>query len=261
MARNSATAAALKLVRSTPICSHIYKAFAGYYLPFSSLEEAREAIGALANRGHAHPYAVDRHMEYSQAARPSDYAALYYIRPLVEKLRTVIDVGGNAGNLFYCYSKYLHFRSDLIWKVLDLPEVISRGRALAIRCGASQLNFVESWSEASGADLLIASGSLHYFEPTLPRLLADVSSLPRHLLINRTPLVDGAKVAIVQDGGAYRVACVLHNRNALIMGLEKLGYRLIDAWPVAELSADLPGYPEYTVSGYSGMFFSHHTSS
>jgi hypothetical protein len=37
--------------------------------------------------------------------------------------------------------------------------------------------------------------------------------------------------------------------------LKALKYDLIDAWSVPELSLQIPFYPEYSVSEYSGLYF------
>jgi len=102
--------------------------------------------------------------------------------------------------------------------------------------------------------VLIISGALHYFQP-LADLVGDLSRKPRSILINRTPLTDGPSVAVVQDAGRFRVACMLYNRDRLVADLEGLGYVLVDAWKATELSLAVPGDPDRRVDAYSGLFF------
>jgi hypothetical protein len=45
------------------------------------------------------------------------------------------------------------------------------------------------------------------------------------------------------------------NRAELIKGMERLGYGLVDSWPVPEFSIKLPYDPQYWVREYSGVYF------
>jgi putative methyltransferase (TIGR04325 family) len=88
-------------------------------------------------------------------------------------------------------SRYLNFSKDLVWQVYELPEMIELGQQIAMTRGGKQLQFTRNWSDASGADLLLASGSLHYFDPPVYHMLAKLPHKPLHILINRSPLIDG----------------------------------------------------------------------
>ena len=140
-----------------------------------------------------------------------------------------------------------------MWKVYDLPANLDLGADIASEGGAERLRFTDRWSEASGADVLIVSGALHYFDP-LADLVGKLSRKPRSILINRTPLTDGPSVAVVQDAGRFRVACMLYNRDRLVADLERLGYVLVDAWKATELSLAVPGDPDRRVDAYSGLY-------
>ena len=118
----------------------------------------------------------------------------------------------------------------------------------------TQLRFTGDWDDASQSDVLIASGSLHYFNEPLPRMVERLAHRPSYVLINRTPLTDGTPVATVQDAGTFRVACMLYNRRDLIREFDRVGYDLVDSWRAAELSLDVPGFPEHRVPEYSGLF-------
>ncbi len=231
-----------------------YNALVGYRRPFASLREAQDAIAAYLGEGHETAANVEWHLALGERLRPSDYAALFHLRTMLPGLARVFDLGGSAGNLFYSYRQRLDFPPGLIWQVCDLPRTIARGRQVAQERGAAQLRFTPEWTEASGADLLIASGSLHYFERPLSDMVADLAVRPRAILVNRTPLTDGPPMAAVQDGPGFCVACMLHNRAALIKGFERLGYRLRDEWQAAELHLRMPCYPERSADAYTGFF-------
>ncbi len=249
--------ALLRRIQTLSPTAPLYRKAVGYRRPFASLTEAKHAIAAYAasqDQGHDSLTNVRHHLELSSEARPSDYAALFHLAPLVPQLATVFDLGGNAGNLFYCYSRYLALRPDLRWQVLDLPGNMAAGEEIARERGAKGLRFTPDWSEAGGADLLIVSGSLHYFEKPLPDMLRELRVKPAHLLLNRTPLTEGPQAAAVQVACGFRLPCMLYNREQLLKDLEALGYRLIDQWKAAELSMEIPGYPEYSIPAYSGAF-------
>jgi putative methyltransferase (TIGR04325 family) len=230
------------------------QALLGYRATFPTLAAAEQAVAPYANGGHLHPLAAERHLRFADVARPSDYPAMFHLRPLLPELHSVADLGGNIGNLFYCYSRYLAFPNDMEWSVIDLPDYRDRGAALARERAATQLRFTHDREVADGADLLIASGSLHYFPQSLPHMLRGFTTLPRHVLINRTPLTDGPQVATIQDAGHFRVACMLYNRAALLADFAALGYRIVDSWPAGELSLAVPGDPSHSISAYSGYF-------
>jgi putative methyltransferase (TIGR04325 family) len=241
-------------LRGSVLSRSFNRAVLGYQRPFASLSEACAAVAPYANQGHVNAENQEVLLHTTEAARPSDYAAMFHLKPLLPTLRHVFDLGGNVGNLFYCFQKYLDFPPGLIWTVNDLPDHVAQGTALAQRRGASQLRFTSDWQPAAEADLLIASGSLHYFEQTLPLMVEQHASRPAHILINRTPLTDGAPVAGVQDAKTFRVACMLYNRLDMIREFDRIGYDLVDSWKAAELSFEMPGFPEHHVPEYSGMF-------
>jgi putative methyltransferase (TIGR04325 family) len=121
--------------------------------------------------------------------------------------------------------------------------------------GEKQLQFTGNWNDASGADLLLASGSLHYFDPPVYDMVARLPHKPAHILVNRSPLIDGPTRATVQDGIHWRAGCILYNRDQLIAAFEAIGYELLDRWQAAELSLIIVGKPEFSAVPYSGYYF------
>lgn len=257
LSRAGAGRALLRAAQRSPLTASLYRAAVGYRRPFASLSEAKAALAAYGPAeatGHEAPANVRHHLELSEAARPSDYAAMFHMSSLLPQLATVFDLGGNAGNLFYCYNRYLRFREDLTWTVLDLPGNMEAGEEIAKERDVRALRFTTGWKEAAGVDLLLVSGSLHYLAKPLPEMIAELAVKPAHILLNRTPLVEGTQTAAVQVASGFRLACMLYNRPQLLSGLEALGYVVVDEWKAAELSMEIPGYPEYAVPAYSGAF-------
>lgn len=255
LSRTSSGRRLVATVRNLELMNLIYKKLIGYYRPFATLSEANLALATQSNGGHENSINIDWHLGLSRMARPSDYAAFYHLRNRSRKIRRVYDVGGNVGNLFYCYQHYLEWPNDLEWKVNDLPVIITRGKILARERGISKLVFSDKWQDASGADLLIASGALHYFMEPLATMMNDLPTKPSLILINRTPMTEGPPLATVQDAGFMRVPCMLYNRTEFVESITRLGYTLVDQWSVAEVSFKIPGYTEHSAGSYWGMFF------
>lgn len=243
-----------KAFHQSPFGSKISGALLGYRGVFASLADAEAAIARYANGGHESEFAAQLHLELSRRPRASDYAAMFHLRPLIGAGTRVVDLGGNVGNLFYCYSDYLPL-AGVNWQVLDLPETAQRGALLAEQKRAHQIHFIQDWPSASGADILLVSGAMQYFDEPLPDMVNRLSEPPRHILINRSPMTNGRVFATAQEAGSYRVACKVYNRSDLIGGFTERGYELVDIWDCNELALSVPGHPECNVPSYSGMYF------
>ncbi|MGH6813391.1 MAG: methyltransferase, TIGR04325 family [Methylocella sp.] len=189
------------------------------------------------------------------SSRPSDYAAFYHMQGLLSRWSKIFDPGGNVGNLFYCHKRYLHFAPHLVWQVYDLPKWTEERRRHVAEHGEKQLQFTRNWEDASGADLLLVSSSLQFFDPPVYHMVAELPEKPAHILINRSPLIDGPTKATVRDDGFFRTARVHYNRGELIAAFETIGYELIDSWQAAELSLSVVGKPEFSAAPYSGLYF------
>lgn len=245
----------MRRVANWPITAPVLNAMLGYRRVFDSLPEAVAAARPYAEGSHENLENARLHMSLSEDPRPSDYAALFHMRSLIYDRARIFDLGGNTGNLFYLYDRYLNLPPDCNWLVYDLPAIMELGQTMAATRGENRLRFTRKWEDAAGADLLIASGSLHYFDTPLSKMVAGLTEKPSHILINRTPLIDGPAKATVQDGGAYRAACVLYNKTEFVKAFEALGYEAVDSWKAWELSLKLVGKPEYSSVPYSGFFF------
>lgn len=226
-----------------------------YNRPFRTLGEAAAAAAGYEGGGHSHPRYLRVKIPEAEVVRPGDYPALFYIQKHLPDIEHVFDLGGSVGNLLYCYLNYLDIPPDFTWTVFDLPTTIELGADIARERGEARLRFTGDINEARSADLFMTSGSLQYFEQNLPDMLASFESLPPYVLVNREPLVDGPALATVVDGDGYRLPSMLHDRRALISGMERLGYQMVDSWVINERSLIIPGYPDRSARSYSGMFF------
>ncbi len=247
--------ALLRFTRSQRMTRFLFRKLVGHYRPFASVSDALDAIAAFPQTEHESVENSQAQLAQTIHARPSDYAALFHLSRILPEIRSVFDVGGNVGNLFYSYSQYIDVPTSLQWQVYDLPKVTTRGDELRSKRGIRQLSFTTAWSDASGADLLFLSGSLHYLRSPLPKMIEELPIRPHYILINRTPFTDGSAIATIQAGPTSDVACMIHNREDLISALQELEYDLVDSWSVPELSLLIPAFPECSASSYSGLFF------
>jgi putative methyltransferase (TIGR04325 family) len=245
----------MRQLANWPLTAPILNGILGYHRAFDSFSEAITAAQPYAKGGHENPLGVTVHLSLAAVPRPSDYAALFHMQNLITGRFKVFDLGGNVGNLFYCYNKYLNFPLDLVWQVYELPDVIEKGQRIAAERGETRLRFTQNWSDASGADLLLASGSIHYFDPPVSQMVAKLPNKPSHILVNRSPLIEGPATATVQEGDDWRVGCILYNRAQVIAAFEAIGYELIDSWQAAERSLIIIGKPECSAAPYSGLYF------
>ena len=254
LGRSKAGRTCFKTLRRLPGGTALLDLVLGYRRIHPDLASAQRAVEPYANLGHENLANVELHLSLNTSPRPSDYAAFFHLAPIMSGIKTVYDVGGNAGNLYYCYKGYLDFHPDMTWTVYDLPEPIAAGRALAAKREESRLAFTDSWDKAAGSDLMLISGSLHYFEEPLARRLQRLAERPRYILINRTPLSPRETIGAVQDAGDFQVACLLLNRDELVRDLTAIGYEPLDHWSCSELNFTVPANPEYDIGWYSGMW-------
>lgn len=253
-ARVPAGAAAIRLLRSIPVLGAILRYAAGYRNVYGSMREAREFSSGFLPVGAEHPDAIATTVAISRTARPSDYPVFFHIGSLWSQPVKVFDLGGGVGSLFYSYERYVPFSPHLRWFVYELPGVIENGQRIAADRGEQRLQFTTRMEDAEETDVFLASGSIHFFEQPIAELIGGLKTLPRHVIINRTPLIHGGPVYTTQDGGSYIIVCKLWDRDVVVTGLEELGYELVDSWTEYK-NLEVPLYPEFSLRSYHGFYF------
>jgi putative methyltransferase (TIGR04325 family) len=221
---------------------------------FSSLEDAKTCADRYIPASHEHPKQITLHAEFAEATRESDYPVLFFLSPVVSELRTVFDLGGSIGNLFFQLDRYLKFSNELVWAVHDLPVKKKALFDFAKKKGEKRIIFSDEFSSASGVDLFIVVGALHFFEPKLADLLSELDRLPKHVIVNRSPFSNGKDIVMVHDGGLWLNPCKLHSMEGLFSGMRDLGYEFVASWPVNERSVRIPLFPECNET-YFGFYF------
>jgi putative methyltransferase (TIGR04325 family) len=166
---------------------------------------------------------ADRHAHERHFIFPSDYAVLYWLGHLIPDARLLFDLGGDVGSRYLAFRKYLSYPSNFTWLVI--PAVVGLGRTIAQEEAAPHLQFTADYSRLVEADILLASGVLQVLEDW-NGFLQRAATLPRHVLINRTPVGD---------------------RPSFIAAFVELAYRLVDEWLTWELGCQIPDHASHSL--------------
>lgn len=232
----------------------------GYRRGFRTRAAAELRVRHEGSIGHQDPRAIELHRTFEEALRPSDHDAIAQLRSILPQVTRVVDVGGSVGNLYYLYAKHLAFAPELEWVVCELPESVRRGRELAAERGVTKLRFEQELALCGPADVVLFSGSLHYFDDPMPELLARLGASPQFVLINRSPVADASPMFAVQDAGAWLTAAKVLQRSTLLEEMQRAGYRLEAEWICPELNVRFPLQPRHSAEHYSGFLFRRHAN-
>jgi putative methyltransferase (TIGR04325 family) len=219
---------------------------------YADFDEARRA--APGRTGYDHPEMATMYDHMIDRLRPDDYPILFWLQRVLRPGSSVLDLGGHVGITYYAYAAYLNLPPDLRWTVCDVPAVIERGAAMARERSAAQLGFTSRLDDAAGCDVLLAAGSLQYLETDLADRLGALPDRPRHLLVSKTPMLDGLQFVTLQNTHHAYNPYRLLDRRAFVEGLSRLGYRLVDSWENPGYSCAIPYHPECAVDRYTGMY-------
>ena len=225
-----------------------------YYGTFPTIEAASACAARYISASHDHPKQMSLHADFAEVTRESDYPVLFFLSPIASELRSVFDLGGSVGNLFFQLDRHLHFSRELVWTVHDLPFKREAMLEFARNQNEERLRFSDYLLSASGVDLFIVAGAIHFFEPTLARLLAPLERLPTHVIVNRSPFSSLDDIVTVHDGGLWVNACKLHGLSSFCSAMRELGYDLIASWPVHERRTRVPLFPDCD-GIYRGFYF------
>jgi putative methyltransferase (TIGR04325 family) len=190
----------------------------------------------------------------------SMYAVLLWISRLIEDDFHVVDVGGAGGIAYWNYKQYFDLPNNVKWTVVDMPEVIDRGRIVADRHGAHDLYFESNLNVLQAADILLSAGCIQYMSPSAFGDFTRLAGTASTTIINKMPLVAGPEFWTLQNLEATSTPYWIANRDQFISAFEKGGAALRDAWTVPELRVEIPFFPERYVPCLYGMVFQRNGS-
>lgn len=221
---------------------------------YDCFEDAAAAAPAHKPLGYDNTASADLYTTQIQA---TDYAAMFWLsNALQEGLLRVFDLGGHVGIKFYAFRRVLAYPDGLAWTVCDVPAVVARGRELAVqREPQGRLRFTTDPLEASGADVLFASGSLQYLPQSLGQMLDAMANRPRRIIVNITPLHPTTSYFTVNSIGTAYCPYRVQSRAAFVDALTSRGYYRHDEWENSGKALVLPEHPELSLDHYCGFCF------
>jgi putative methyltransferase (TIGR04325 family) len=221
---------------------------------YKSYEEAVAALPPRQLQGFDHPsvgeFFASTHFVFNQ----SDYPVLFWLSQLLKPGQTLFDFGGGVGQCFYLYQKFFPLPARMRWHVCEIEAVGQRGQKVAAEKKAEGITFTTRFDEAAGAAVLLTSGALHYMEPELSELLAQLPDPPKHVLVNRVPMYDGETYYTVQRSQHSFLALKVMNVAGFVRGMERINYEKIDEWSLPR-SLRIPFHPRRFVPNFRGFYF------
>jgi putative methyltransferase (TIGR04325 family) len=223
---------------------------------YASFEAAAASAPASRPVGYDNERSAAMYQDQLQHLQRDYPAALWLQQSFCRGHRDVVDLGGSLGIKFYAFAALMDYPQALQWRVIDVPAVVARGRVLAAARGDAQaLSFAEDWRAASGAQILLASGSLQYMPLSLAEMLLAWQQQPQRLIINTLPLhADKSFFTLNSIGTAYcpyRVQSVAE----FVEGVCALGYQVVDRWIDTTKQVLLPFEPGFDIPHYTGFCF------
>jgi len=226
--------------------------FAGCYATYA---EAMAAIpqGRVAGWDNAGCAAI---FDGPLPTQPSAHAVFFWLSRLVGEGTRLVDYGGGPAVTYRLYAQRAAMPTGLRWTVVDVPAIVAEGRRVAAAGGLEGVAFADSLAEAGPCDILLSAGALQYMEHSVPGLLAGMAERPRHIILNKVPLTDGAAYWSLQNQGPAVCPYRIYNTRDFLAYFDAEGYALVDRWQVAELNCDIPFHPDRSIAEQAGFMFS-----
>jgi len=256
-----------KMVESLPVVSDYYayhwlfprrvNAFRGLY---SSFDEALKAVPphTLTGYNHAELHDAPVRLNCTQAdmetLNPIDYPVLVWLRKAFEDSSTVCDLGGNTGNSYYAFRRYIPYPENVQWTICDLPEAVKSGEAMRQRTHCPGLSFTTDLATVENAEIFLTCGTIQYMNASLPDFLGHLKNRPRHLIVQRVAFYEGEEYFTLQNIYGIYVPYKIMNDANFVASLAALGYELVDRWSI-DRPCVIPFHPDRFVKGQSGMYF------
>jgi putative methyltransferase (TIGR04325 family) len=194
---------------------------------------------------------------YSHQVYFYDYPALFWLgRSLEDGMTRIFDLGGHVGIKYYAFRRVLPYPDGLRWTVCDVPGVVRAGEALALqRDAAAQLGFTTALADASGCDVLYASGSLQYLPQRLSEILAALAVKPRRIVLNTTALHPERTLYTLNSIGFAVCPYRIEHHDDLMAQLKQAGYRRRDVWRNEGKPIEVPFVDGGDKAYYAGCCF------
>jgi putative methyltransferase (TIGR04325 family) len=161
-----------------------------------------------------------------------DYPGVFWLGRSIEAgLTRVFDLGGHVGIKYYAFRRVINYPENLHWTVCDVPGVVASGRELAKqREVAAQLDFTTDYRDASGVDVLYASGSLQYLPKRIDAILSELAVKPKRIILNTTAVHPERTIYTLNSIGVAVCPYRIEHHDELMAELMRSGYKKRDSW-------------------------------
>ena len=222
---------------------------------FSSFAAAEASAPKTRPLGYDNPAAAGMYLQRLEID-DCDYPSMFWIAlSLTQGMRRIADIGGAVGIKFFAFSSLIEFPAEMVWRVIDLPTVVKRGREFAIDRGAApSLEFSDNLLDASGMDVIFASGVLQYMPETLAAVLDRLPRKPARIIVNTTPIHRTRSFFTLQSIGTAYCAYRVQGRDEFVDAIVSRGYCLRDEWSHVR-PMRIPFEPELSIENYTGFCF------
>jgi putative methyltransferase (TIGR04325 family) len=223
---------------------------------FSSYAAAEASAPRTRPVGYDNPASAEMYL-HRLAVEDYDYPSMFWIADAVSRgMRRIADLGGSVGIKYFAFSQHITFPTDMVWRVIDVPAVAQRGREFAAsRRAARSLEFSDAPTDASGMDVLFASGALQYMPVTLAELLDTLAVKPARIVVNMTPMHESRSFFTLNSIGTAYCAYRVQRRDEFVTAVLSRGYRLRHEWINAGRRLRIPLEPEHSEAQYTGFCF------
>lgn len=197
---------------------------------------------------------------YSHQVYFYDYPALFWLgRAFDEGMTSVFDLGGHVGIKYYAFRRMLSYPANLRWTVCDVPGVIQTGQELAAqREVTAQLDFTVERNDASGYDVLYASGSLQYLPERLSEIIAKLPVKPKRVIVNTAAVHPDKTLYTLNSIGFAVCPYRIQHHEELLTELANAGYKRRDAWRNEGKPIEVPFVDGGESAYYAGLCFDLH---
>lgn len=230
--------------------------FRGVYASFDAAAATKPSNGPL---GYDNPDAAVMYRDRMKVVFPTDYPVLFWLQQLFAKGCTqLFELGGHVGVSYYAYQTVMSYPDALCWVVSDVPAVMERGAVMSKNMDElGKLSFEGDFSKAAQADVFLAMGVLQYLPETLADRLASLERMPRHLLLNLTPLHPAHAYFTLQSIGTAFCPYRIEQMSAFLDSLKALGYTVRDTWINPDKACKIHLHPKHSLDHYYGFYLQH----
>jgi putative methyltransferase (TIGR04325 family) len=196
---------------------------------FASFAEAECGVPTTKLVGYDNPETTRL---YSPQIYFYDYPGLFWLsRSIDAGLTRIFDLGGHVGIKYYAFRRVVNYPDNLHWTVCDVPSVVASGQALAMQREVSaQLDFTTDYRDASGVDVLYASGSLQYLPKRIDAILSELPVKPRRIILNTTAVHPERTIFTLNSIGVAVCPYRIEHHDELLAALTRSGYKKRDSW-------------------------------